>query len=358
MRHVSVAAALLLAFVSCVPYVGPRVCTTMPATRCTFDAVPAGWQSAGPLDTMPTVPFVDIERAALLCSLAYALDDARIRQLGDVTIRELDTVMIPDVKASRFLFGIKYFIWRDDSTKRQYVSIRGTLTLENWIEDALYTKVEDSVLNGYVHLGAYFVMLRMKDDIRSHLVDTMPVWLCGHSLGGAVATLTALHWVAEDSLTLGPVYTFGQMHTYSQDVACNGWARCVPIIRCVNWNDPVPHLPPALKPSSAVMHPGYKGTYRHLGDELILRSPPQAWLYRTDQHEGDNLDAGVLAGLDAAVTLATGGAQSLEQRLRAQKTLHLMEAYWDRVVSYRSGGVKPFEFRGHPRTHPCGGEPR
>ena len=86
--------------------------------------------------------------------------------------------------------------------------------------------------------------------------NTLPVWFCGHSLGGAMATLCAFRCTTADLATnLQELHTFG-----SPRVGCNQWVRHAPVnhYRWVHNNDVVTRVPPP-----------WMG-YRHCGQEMYL----------------------------------------------------------------------------------------
>jgi triacylglycerol lipase len=86
--------------------------------------------------------------------------------------------------------------------------------------------------------------------------NTQPVWFCGHSLGGAMATICAYR-CKTSALTSNPqeLHTFG-----SPRVGCSRYVRHADVThyRWVHNNDVVTRVPPA-----------WMG-YRHCGNEIYL----------------------------------------------------------------------------------------
>ncbi|WP_300033394.1 lipase family protein [uncultured Roseobacter sp.] len=73
-----------------------------------------------------------------------------------------------------------------------------------------------------------------------------PVWICGHSLGGALATLAAARLVADGTLDaddIAGVYTFGQPRVGDADFA-GSYPLAERHFRMVNRNDIVTRVPP------------------------------------------------------------------------------------------------------------------
>jgi triacylglycerol lipase len=86
--------------------------------------------------------------------------------------------------------------------------------------------------------------------------DSLPVWFCGHSLGGAMATICTYRCKAS-SIVRDPqeLHTFG-----SPRVGCKRWIRHAEVthFRWVNNNDIVTRVPPVFM------------GYRHCGNEMYL----------------------------------------------------------------------------------------
>ena len=95
---------------------------------------------------------------------------------------------------------------------------------------------------GY-HEGFYIEYMKLHDKIKKKIDDLQerkdrPLYICGHSLGGAMATVCASHMPEADEL-----YTYGSPRALSRK-RCK--ALQVPHKRHVNNNDIVPKVPPAL----------------------------------------------------------------------------------------------------------------
>jgi triacylglycerol lipase len=110
---------------------------------------------------------------------------------------------------------------------------------------------------GNVHSG----FNREVDDLWPLMVellqaDSLPVWFCGHSLGGAMATICTYRCKAS-AIVRDPqeLHTFG-----SPRVGCKRWIRHADVthFRWVNNNDIVTRVPPVFM------------GYRHCGNEMYL----------------------------------------------------------------------------------------
>jgi hypothetical protein len=123
------------------------------------------------------------------------------------------------------------------------LAFRGTdpVTLPNWLTDVVVRLVECGEYEGRVHHGFSSVLRRSWGQIESILEEAQdkPLFVTGHSMGGALAVLTAWRLA-----TLGrpPVatYTFGAPRV-GDTTFCSGYA--LPTYRVVNRLDIVPEVP-------------------------------------------------------------------------------------------------------------------
>ncbi len=327
---------------SCVPCIGPRVCTSLPAGPLV--QIPPGWVAAA--ENMPTIDTADALLAARLCLLAYDTSSTheRIRQLGDVHVVDVDDISIDRDGRSVPLAGLRFFVWYDTLHGRQHVSVRGTMNVENVFEDALYFKVKDDLLGLYVHVGAYAVAMRLIDTLATSLRPDLQTWITGHSLGGAAAVLLYLHLYEQNAAQLAPLITFGQIRA----LECCGVTkyRCLPVIRFVNWNDPAPWLPPSREQCTNKFDPGCHGTFAQLGDEIEMSTPGASWRYATDQCVLSSMESRLVRVLEQVAS--DGVLDSAEREsLRADLKMHLPDVYYDKLLRHvRSlpAGRPPWSF--------------
>ena len=100
---------------------------------------------------------------------------------------------------------------RGDSERKRVLSIRGTKTLNNILQnmDAQLTYFED--LGIKAHRGYTVIARAMAKEILDDnllAIDDLPLLLTGHSLGGAVSVLLA-NLLVRQGFTIRSVYTFG-----------------------------------------------------------------------------------------------------------------------------------------------------
>ncbi|XGW25354.1 hypothetical protein V3C99_006631 [Haemonchus contortus] len=88
----------------------------------------------------------------------------------------------------------------------------------------------------------------MKDDFNTlrSKYPSYQVWVTGHSLGGAMATLAASYIVAAKLVPASSVelVTFGQPRTGNKDFAAAHDKQAMFCYRVTHWRDVVPHVPP------------------------------------------------------------------------------------------------------------------
>lgn len=158
------------------------------------------------------------------------------------------------------------------------VSHRGTKKLSNWLVDAMIKQVEDANYPGKVHYGFSAALGIVWDDILRAIPQDrdLPVFVAGHSLGGALATLCAHRLQKLDHQV--QCYTYGSPRVGNTDFAA---AYTVPTYRWVDVDDVVPHVP--LEWSFVGMHPTqYKhvGEFHHINADGTVTDDEDVWGWR------------------------------------------------------------------------------
>ena len=154
------------------------------------------------------------------------------------------------------------FVARNDQLKTLVISFRGTRTPEEWLKDFDFVPADYAPVKnwGRVHQGFQLVYLSMQASleglVRAAVGGCTNVWITGHSLGGAVAVLSAPD-VAINMTNIVP-----RLHTYAgprsgQPSFADKFDKLVKTcFRVVNRWDIVPQLPPVV------------ALYRHVGVEV------------------------------------------------------------------------------------------
>ncbi len=138
--------------------------------------------------------------------------------------------------------GTQAFLASSRAYQINVLSFRGTeAEIQDIKADLKATTIE---VDGHkIHSGFYQAFSGVKEDIERELEalkgNGYPLYITGHSLGGALALL-ATKFLAADSM--GACYTFGSPRVASSEF---GDAIKTPIYRLVNAADLVPRVPPA-----------------------------------------------------------------------------------------------------------------
>lgn len=158
--------------------------------------------------------------------------------------------------------GLRIYINHDPKDSAQWVMIRGTANLPNIRDDLEFVGREEHELGINVHAGFDNSLQECLPWIIARLDPEKPVWVVGHSLGGAVAALL-IATLDHRGFTDVSGITFGQpKFTDSHGVAKLAHLR---LLRIVHEEDPVPLLPPAMIEGRVI------SSYAHLGPEVIIR---------------------------------------------------------------------------------------
>jgi len=140
------------------------------------------------------------------------------------------------------------------------VAFRGTTSINDWVTDLKVKLVRSAV--GCIHCGFNEALDWIWGDLKKSILDfrdkEQSIWITGHSLGGALATLT-VDRLTEDSVKVNGLYTFGQpkvgdkLFCYNFDYKMKGCA-----FRFVHDEDGVPKVPTFIQ------------GYQHIGTECFF----------------------------------------------------------------------------------------
>jgi len=164
-----------------------------------------------------------------------------------------------DIKPARALDIVSFGFVAQDPAGNAVVAIRGTEGIHEWVQDAKFLAVKCPFLAGAGltedGFTAVYESLRVTRDAASkRLVQALPgmsfpkpltsLTICGHSLGGALATLLALDVAANAGLRVDlKAYTYASPRTGDPSFA-DTYNQVVPnTIRIANRLDIVPKLP-------------------------------------------------------------------------------------------------------------------
>jgi triacylglycerol lipase len=188
---------------------------------------------------------------------ANSQDAAAAMAAADPDHQRLANAMVSESS----IFGL--VVW-NAAAHTAIVSIRGTQTIWDWIDDidAVPVPYLPDKGSGLVHMGFQLVYEHIRSSIakllQTNCQGAQTVWVTGHSLGGALAILGAFDILK--NVKPGPVpqlYTFAGPRTAAPDFAHNFDAAIPVCNRIVNFMDVVPQVP--LPPA-----------YEHVGQETIV----------------------------------------------------------------------------------------
>uniref|UniRef100_A0A915EQ67 Fungal lipase-like domain-containing protein n=1 Tax=Ditylenchus dipsaci TaxID=166011 RepID=A0A915EQ67_9BILA len=177
------------------------------------------------------------------------------------------------------------------------VAFRGTSAFIQLMVETSTTILEEQVVSPIGgKVGCYFANVferlwfnnTMGQDFKT-LLNSYPnydLWLTGHSLGGALASLAAAQIVADGKFDVSKIklYTFGQPRTGDNDFA-DAFDAHLPentTFRITHARDPVPHMPP------------HSYNYTHNRAEAFYfnnMSPNKTYTLCADEQESKNCSA-------------------------------------------------------------------
>lgn len=175
------------------------------------------------------------------------------------------------------------------------MAFRGTDEITDWLDNL--NVFPEKVLFGDFHRGFWNSVEDVWNGLFHRYKELIgnkkrPLFMTGHSLGGAMATVAAARLIHQD-LPFTSVYTFGQPRTMTRDASRIFNMECkARFFRFHNNNDLVTRVPARLMGYSHV------GTYLYISEERQLHGDPGFWFRFLDYVDGA-LQAASEQGLDA-----------------------------------------------------------
>ena len=168
----------------------------------------------------------------------------------------------------------------DDSQQLQWIAVRGTDNLRNWLVDSDYVekhcsqKFAEQTLSIDLHSGFYQASTAVWEAIQRHLNQNYKTRITGHSLGGAIAAILMM-FCKDAGYSLDKCITFGQPKITNRDGAKK--AAHLPLLRVINQEDVVPTVPP-----NSLLNLK-RGGYVHFVPEVQLE--PNSYVFRSEHNE-------------------------------------------------------------------------
>ena len=137
-------------------------------------------------------------------------------------------------------------------------------------------------------------------ETRDHAAGGKPVFVAGHSRGGAFAVLAASGWAQDGAVRVTGLYTFGQPRVGNVAFAKAFAAQDVPYFRVINERDAVAGIPIQIGNLGADY--AHTGIVAHLASGPALRKDPSANSLRLISIDPDHYLDGYLRNLYLVVT--------------------------------------------------------
>lgn len=215
---------------------------------------------------------MNASQAAQACDLVYRMEN--FPAIADL------------LKCDNFIF------FEDDDTcalycnniNTQYLIFRGTFSAPGWILDARFIPTTFDEFPGRVHRGFGIGWREFDKWFKGWHDINATLFVAGHSLGGAFATLTSMNYLTEHT------YTFGCPRVGDSDFAAkyptylsaNGKTPLPKQTRYVHDLDPVPQVP---------LYP-----FKHVVPETRIGG--SSWFSAAWQHLTLGFNGSILAALD------------------------------------------------------------
>jgi hypothetical protein len=241
-------------------------------------------------------------------------------------------------------FPVLSYYGYDSGANRIVLAFRGSVDQQALVE-ALVTILEksvpfpaspDALINPFFLAGATGLCDAMGADFGwlTSLLAQYPsaeVYITGHSLGGAMASLVATELVLKKLVSTPPVlYTFGQPRTGDGKFAALVTKSIPRAYRVVNANDPVPHVPPCdhtcvdcnygSKCGGEYSCCSLTGSYVHHSTEL--------WFPEGEYQNG------VMCGYKECLGPPFGEDASCSDRYKLNPDIKAHSAYWNALSGY------------------------
>lgn len=153
-----------------------------------------------------------------------------------------------------------------DSEAHTIVAFRGTKGLGDWIGN-LNVIGFDTDNYGTVHKGFYDAFHDVRPQLIPVLPTAKPIWLTGHSRGGALASIAAAEWIGE--FEINGIFTYGQPRLGDEEfneVIKGTYAD--KFFRFVNDDDIVTRIPPGYRHVGRLIHFDSDGSIKQMATEF------------------------------------------------------------------------------------------
>lgn len=186
----------------------------------------------------------------------------------------------PNAQAGEFPgSGLRVFVDPNPAGQAQWVVLRGTANLRNIYDDLEFLGRDEHELGINVHAGFDAALQECLPWILARLDKNRPIWVTGHSLGGAVAALLVATLDHRGFNGVSGI-TFGQPK-FTDALGAAKLAH-LKILRIVHDEDPIPMLPPLAVEGGGI------AVYHHFGPEVIVSASGHFFFLK--EHASDRLN--------------------------------------------------------------------
>ena len=212
---------------------------------------------------MPLIPN-DFGTSGFSMETAYYLANASSGSY-DPTLDLVSADLGLPAGAGLFTFG-QFFGFTADVGLGVVLAFRGTASLEDWMTDGRAVQVKSAAYPGQVHSGFAAALEVIWPGLQPLVPAGRPLFVTGHSLGGALATLAAVR-LLDAGCDVRAVYTYGSPRVGDLDFY-DGYRPMT--YRFVNNDDIVPHVP--METLLLAVRPiGFRQfSYKHVGTPRYL----------------------------------------------------------------------------------------
>jgi triacylglycerol lipase len=244
---------------------------------------------------MSQIDFKEILEYGLRSQLAYTINQLGWCITEQLRLRTPNTnrLFIQEVRNSE----INVIVELDDATKTQWIAVRGSSNLKNWVLNFRYLQrsfdknFSDRKITIDLHTGFYLAADEVYQAILPYLKKNYKTRLTGHSLGGAIAVILMM-LLQEDGYQLEKCITFGQPKVTDKKGAQT--CKNLPLLRVINDDDIIPLLPPGT------LLTRLQGGYHHFGERIAF-DPEKDHLNLEDRQHLDNYTYGFWVSLLQAI---------------------------------------------------------
>lgn len=233
----------------------------------------------GSLRSLPSFP-AEFNRYTQVASFRAAQFNRSDRTEPPAVAAKASDDVADNVADDVAIIGIseEFFGYALTSDTHNVIALRGTQTEGEWLNNLTTRQVNFRTRQpdyGRIHLGFQRVQEKIITQIRRaipQLAPNLPLYLTGHSLGGAVAMLTAADLVSDNTYPRNQiqVYTFGSPRLGDPTFARYYNGLLPNTFRIVNLADSVPYTPPLNFRGNEFVHNGQEWSFlSQLGDTLI-----------------------------------------------------------------------------------------